>query len=270
MIWTDISMNLTTMMNLPEIEQQEVLSYLQDAHSTPEIILCKSTTHSTNDDAVQLYQQGYRSALVISQQQTQGRGQHHRTWISQQGNIFLSALVEIQRPLDGRFALECGLNLIHSPTLTQLSQLKLKWANDLYSDLGKWGGILVEPMTSKQIVVGIGINIVPIIPSVDITQSITSLSDLGLINYQRSQFLAEIYLALLQAVQWFNYDSQNLARRFNSVAAFKDQWMCLRRQQQHDLLGYFRGIQNDGAILMQQASDIHPTVCYDGRLIHVD
>ncbi|TXJ09898.1 MAG: biotin--[acetyl-CoA-carboxylase] ligase [Acinetobacter sp.] len=263
-------MTFALTLNAPEIEQQQIFAHLQQAHATPEIIVCTSTTHSTNDDAIALYQEGYRSALVISQQQTQGRGQHQRTWFSQQGNIFLSALLELQRPVDGRFALECGLNLIHSPYLSQLNCLQLKWANDLYSPKGKWGGILVEPMTAQHIIVGIGINVIPIPSSIDITQATTSLSELGLGGYQRTQFLAEVYLALLQAVQWFNYDSQNLAQRFNAVAAFKDRWMCLHRQQQADILGYFRGIQNDGAILMQQDSDIFPTVCYDGRLIHAE
>lgn len=263
-------MNLALSLQEPVIEQQLLQAQLNAVHATPEIICCKQNTRSTNDDVMELYQQGYRSALVSSQQQQQGRGQHRREWLSPQGNIYISVLLELQRSVDGRFALECGLNLIHCPTLAPLSQLQLKWANDLYSPQGKWGGILVEPISTQHVIVGIGINIAPLVNTQDIGQRVTSLSELGLQQYDRIQFLGEIYLALLQAAQWFNFGSQNLAQRFNAVAAFKNQWMMLHRQQQPDLMGYYRGIQDDGALLIQQVSDIHPTVCYDGRLIIPD
>ncbi|MCH4248359.1 MAG: biotin--[acetyl-CoA-carboxylase] ligase [Acinetobacter populi] len=249
----------------PELEQQRLTFQLQAAHATPQIIQCKSQTVSTNDDILELYQAGYHSALVVSQIQHQGRGQHQRQWISRPGNIFLSALIELQRPVDGRFALECGLNLIHSPTLNSLPDLQIKWANDLYSPQGKWGGILVEPINAHQVIVGIGINIFPL-EQAQIGQPTTSLIELGLQHYDRIQFLAEIYLALLQATQWFNYNSQNLAQRFNHITAFKDQWVTIQRNHQADLHGFFRGIQDDGAILIQQSPDQAATVCYDGRL----
>ncbi|SNX46252.1 BirA family transcriptional regulator, biotin operon repressor / biotin-[acetyl-CoA-carboxylase] ligase [Acinetobacter puyangensis] len=248
----------------PELEQQRLTFQLQAAHATPQIIQCKSETVSTNDDILKLYHAGYRSALAVSQIQHQGRGQHQRQWISNPGNIFLSALIELQRPVDGRFALECGLNLIHSPTLNTLPDLQIKWANDLYSSQGKWGGILVEPINPHQVIVGIGINIFPV--EQQMGQATTSLTQLGLTYYDRVQFLAEIYLALLQAAQWFNYNSQNLAQRFNHIAAFKDQWVKMQRNHQADLHGFFRGIQDDGAILIQQSADQIATVCYDGRL----
>lgn len=255
----------------PDIEQQQLYAAIHHLHPQLEHFICKASTASTNDDALALYQHGYRSALVISQRQTQGRGQHQREWISHAGNIFLSALLELERPVDGRFALECGLNILHSPSLAQLEHLQLKWANDLYSTKGKWGGILVEPIHSTQIIVGIGINVFPIAQQYTVlNQAVTSLTELGLSHYERSAFLVDIYQAILNAVQWFNHNSQNLAQRYNSVAAFKDQWVILHRQQHADLMGYFRGIQNDGALLIQQASDIHPTVCYDGRLVIPD
>lgn len=251
-----------------EIEQQQLQQLLHAAHATPEMIQCKQNTTSTNDDIQQLFQQGYRSALVVSQQQSQGRGQSQREWISAPiGNIYLSVLLTLDRPVDGRFSLECGLNILHCPILQQLAGLKLKWANDLYSHLGKWGGILVEPIDAKHVIVGVGINVFQPPQAEHIPQPITHLQALGLTNFDRAQLISELYLALLQAAQWFNFDCQNLAQRFNHVAAFKDQWITIQRQQQLDLLGYFRGIQDDGALLIQQPNDILPTVCYDGRIV---
>lgn len=240
---------------------------LDAAHATPQILQCKENTTSTNDDVHTLYQQGYRSALVISHQQTQGRGQSQREWISTSGNIYLSALIKLERPVDGRLSLECGLNILHCPTLQSIAQLKLKWANDLYSHLGKWGGILVEPLDSHHVVVGVGINMYQPQQAEHLLQPVTNLTELGLGEVNRIKFISEIYLALLEAAQWFNFNCQNLAQRFNRIAAFKDQWITIQRQQQNDLLGYFRGIQEDGALLIQQPNEILATVCYDGRIV---
>lgn len=259
-------MNLA--LSSPEIEQQQLEQLLRAAHATPEIIQCKQNTISTNNDIQALFEQGCRSAIVVSQQQTQGRGQSQREWFSAPvGNIYLSALISLDRPVDGRLSLECGLNILHCPTLQALSGLKLKWANDLYSNSGKWGGILVEPLDSQHVVVGVGINVTQPLNVEQITQPVTSLEGLGLAQIDRIQLMSEIYLALLQAAQWFNFDCQNLAKRFNHVAAFKDQWITIQRQQQTNLVGYFRGIQNDGALLIQQPTEILPTVCYDGRIV---
>lgn len=260
-------MDRTFCIESPETEQRLLCALLERHHATPQRIICKSNTRSTNDDMMQLHEQGVQSALVISHQQSHGRGQHQREWLSPQGNIFLSALFNLERPVDGRFALECGLNILHTETLDKLENLQIKWANDLYSPQGKWGGILVEPINAHQVIVGIGINVVPFEQRKEFQQATTSLSELGLTDYDRIQFLTEIYLALTQAVQWFNFGSQNLAQRFNAVATFKDQWVNIQRQHQADLAGYFQGIQDDGAMLIRQDTDATNTVCYDGRLM---
>lgn len=244
------------------------MQLLRDAHATPEIIQCKQKTTSTNDDVKDLYHQGYRSALVTSEQQSQGRGQSQREWLSPPtGNIYLSVLLPLERPIDGRFSLECGLNILHCPSFQKISGLKLKWANDLYSHLGKWGGILVEPMDAKHVIIGVGINVCQLPDDHQILQPVTNLENLGLNHPDPAQLMLEIYQALVQATQWFNFDCQNLAQRFNQVAAFKDQWITIERQQQAALMGYFRGIQNDGALLIQQPNEILTTVCYDGRIV---
>lgn len=232
----------------------------------PEKILYLSDTSSTNDDALQLYQQGYRRAWVISEQQSHGRGQHGKQWLSERGNIFFSVLSPLQRTIDGRLALECGLNLIHVPCLSQLP-LQLKWANDLYSPNGKWGGILIEPINPTQCIVGVGINIFAIQQCLAQPQPTTALTQLGfnLTDTPMTVLLSQLYQAVIQAIDWFNHDSPRLAQRFNAVTAFKQQWVQVIRPNE-TLLGYFQGIQNDGAMLIQPQLHCPPIACYDGQL----
>ena len=83
---------------------------------------------------------------------------------------------------------------------------------------GKWGGILVEPITAQQAIIGVGINIYQIHDVLD--QSVTSLTQLGLAQIDLMQLIAELYHAIQQAGEWFSHGSHQLANRFNHHAAF--------------------------------------------------
>ena len=129
-----------------DLETRQLQQLLSAKNQLPEVVLLKATTTSTNDDIREIAQKGITTGLVCSAQQTQGRGQHQRQWISPEGNIYLSTLVQTRTPLDGRLALEVALNILQIPQLQALN-LQVKWPNDLYSAQGKWGGILVEPLS---------------------------------------------------------------------------------------------------------------------------
>ena len=244
-----------------DVETRELQQLLMAADQLPEVLLLKPSTASTNDDVRDIAQKGIRHVLVSSRVQTQGRGQRQRQWISPEGNIYLSTLLSTDIAIDGRLALEIALNILQIPSLQHLN-IQVKWPNDLYSPQGKWGGILVEPLNQHQAIIGVGINLSPIQdPSID--QAVTSLHELGLEDRQRIKLISEIYLAIQQAGQWFSYNSQNLAARFNYHAAFMQQ--SVEFTDQHgQYLGTFIGIQADGAVQIETAAGIK--VFYQGQL----
>ena len=226
----------------------------------PEVVLLKTTTTSTNDDMREIAQKGISTGLVCSAQQTQGRGQHQRQWVSPEGNVYLSTLIQSKTALDGRLALEVALNILQIPSLQGLN-LQVKWPNDLYSLQGKWGGILVEPLSANQAIVGVGINLnTPPVENAD--QPITSLHRLGLHQIERLNLIAELYTAIQQAAQWFEHGSYNLAERFNHHAIWLNQQVEFEHAQ-GKLQGRFQGISNDGAVIIKtdQAQQF-----YQGRL----
>ena len=45
---------------------------------------------STNNIAIKKIKQGYKTGIIISETQTNGRGQYGKKWISNKGNLFLS------------------------------------------------------------------------------------------------------------------------------------------------------------------------------------
>lgn len=227
----------------------------------PDVLLVKPTTCSTNDDVRELAKQGLSSVLVCSQQQTAGRGQRLRPWISPQGNIYLSTLLCLKTAIDGRLALEVALNILQIPALKDLP-LQVKWPNDLYSQHGKWGGILIEPISSQQVIVGVGINLNPV-QHPDIEQASTDLTTLGLSHPDWATLVSQLYVAIQTAGEWFNYGSVNLAARFNHRAAFYQQTVRFEHLQGHNI-ATFAGIQDDGAIVLNQQQLSH--TFYQGRL----
>ncbi|WP_288401082.1 biotin--[acetyl-CoA-carboxylase] ligase [uncultured Acinetobacter sp.] len=245
---------------MEDLATRQLQQLLNAKNQFPEIVLLKTTTTSTNDDMRKIAQKGISSGLVCSAQQTQGRGQHQRQWSSPEGNIYLSTLIQTKTALDGRLALEVALNILQMPSLQGLS-LQIKWPNDLYSAQGKWGGILVEPLSPHQAIVGVGINLnTPPVENAD--QPITSLAMLGLAHTDRLTLIAELYTAIQQASQWFEHGSYNLAERFNHHAIWLNQQVEFEHAQ-GKLQGSFQGISNDGAVLIKTH---HVQSFYQGRL----
>jgi BirA family biotin operon repressor/biotin-[acetyl-CoA-carboxylase] ligase len=105
-------------------------------------------------------------SFVLAETQSAGRGRRGRSWLSPPGlNLYLSCL----KRFDGGFAALSGLSLaLGVVVLRALDSLGvagagLKWPNDLLSERGKLGGILVELSGEYQgpcaAVIGIGLNL---------------------------------------------------------------------------------------------------------------
>mgnify|MGYP003600737686 CR=1 FL=1 len=245
-----------------DLETRHLRQLLTNAQQLPEVLLLKQSTTSTNDDVREIAQNGVKTVLVCSEMQTQGRGQHQRAWISPVGNIYLSTLLETRTALDGRLALEIALNVLQISSLKSLKNLQIKWPNDLYSPHGKWGGILVEPISPHQAIVGIGINLMPI-PAEQIDQQTTSVMQLGVQYPNRIQMISELYLAIQQAGQWFDHGCYNLAARFNHYAAFIDQQVNFEQVTGY-IEGQFKGIADDGSVNLHTEQGL--VNVYQGRL----
>lgn len=233
---------------MDDFSTRQLQQLLNAKNQHPEVVLLKSTTTSTNDDIRELVEQGVMTGLVCSAHQTHGRGQHQRQWVSPEGNIYLSTLIHSKTAIDGRLALEIALNILQMPSLHGLN-LQIKWPNDLYSAQGKWGGILVEPISAHQAIVGVGINLnTPPVENAD--QPITSLATLGLTPINRLNLIAELYVAIQQAAQWFEHGCYHLAERFNHHAIWLNQQVEFEYTQ-GKLQGIFKGVSDDGAVLIE-------------------
>jgi len=100
-------------------------------------------------------------SAVIAVHQTGGRGQRERSFTSDRGGFYLTAVL----PFDGDaagwrgFALAIGRGVLGALTGLGVENLRLRWPNDLMIGPRKVGGILVEQGGRHTLLVGIGINI---------------------------------------------------------------------------------------------------------------
>jgi BirA family biotin operon repressor/biotin-[acetyl-CoA-carboxylase] ligase len=103
--------------------------------------------------------------ICITREQTRGKGQYHRRWLSDKNS---SILLSIRRvfPADislSGLSLVAGMALIDTLNEAGFSGLKLKWPNDVYAADKKLAGILIENTIQgdyQSVVAGFGLNVV--------------------------------------------------------------------------------------------------------------
>lgn len=98
---------------------------------------------------------------VRADTQTAGRGRTGRRWVSDAGGLWLSAVLPCPGPRDtwAVLPLAAGLALLRALTALGVSDLRLRWPNDLLVGRRKLAGLLVERHTADTAVVGIGLNV---------------------------------------------------------------------------------------------------------------
>jgi len=101
--------------------------------------------------------------VCITRNQTQGRGQYGRVWLSQKdANILFSMryIFDASIALNG-LSLVIGLSVVSTLADFGVSGIKLKWPNDIFYEDKKLAGILIENSAQGQyqsVVVGLGLN----------------------------------------------------------------------------------------------------------------
>ena len=118
---------------------------------------------STNDYLLALAFSN-KPKICIANQQTQGKGQYHRNWVSQKDH---SILLSIRRVFSSNIdlsglSLMVGLALVETLKAYGAEGLKLKWPNDVYFKDKKLAGILIENSLQadvQSVVVGLGVNV---------------------------------------------------------------------------------------------------------------
>ena len=118
---------------------------------------------STNNVAVRLIKQGNESGIILTDQQTKGKGQRHNKWISMKGNLFVSVFFEIGKKISLSTIINLNLKIIKKIIHKKINSLiQIRKPNDILINKKKVCGILQETIfkqNKKYLIVGIGINV---------------------------------------------------------------------------------------------------------------
>ncbi|RNC28620.1 MAG: Bifunctional ligase/repressor BirA [Candidatus Dichloromethanomonas elyunquensis] len=149
------------------LDPDRIVKFLQTKTLGREIVRLDSVD-STNSECKRRSSEK-EGLLVLSEEQTAGRGRFGRTWASPKGKgIWMSLLLKPDLPLPnipqltlvGAAAVYRGLE---KEADYFSGQIKIKWPNDIWISNKKIGGILTEMQTGagsvQSVILGIGLNI---------------------------------------------------------------------------------------------------------------
>lgn len=124
---------------------------------------------STNDEAADLLSQTdlAEGTLIVTDNQTAGRGQRGNIWLAEPGQNLTFSLVLRPNflPAARQFWLNIAVSVGITDALLPLTDglIRIKWPNDLYIETQKTGGLLIENTIQGQwlawSIVGLGLNL---------------------------------------------------------------------------------------------------------------
>lgn len=127
-----------------------------------------TTIDSTNEEAkrIAVREQDFHGSLVVTENQTGGKGRRGRSWLSPAGTtIAMSFLLKPEIAPDNASMLTLVTALAVNRAIRELTDLPalIKWPNDIVVNKRKVCGILTEMSVDRTgiqyVVVGIGINV---------------------------------------------------------------------------------------------------------------
>ena len=178
------------------LSSQGIASYLKGDLKDLRILSYK-TIDSTNEEGKRLLTENTPPFLVVSEEQTKGKGRLGRSFYSpKETGIYMTFVYPFNEGLEKALSITTIASVAVAQVLEKLSgkEIGIKWVNDLYLEDKKIAGILTEAITSLEtskietVLVGIGINIHTVDFPKDLEKIASSLHE----DLIRNQCIGEI------------------------------------------------------------------------------
>ncbi|MBD2777111.1 biotin--[acetyl-CoA-carboxylase] ligase [Iningainema tapete] len=245
-----------------ELNQQKLETALQRNNTYLQFQLhLHKTVTSTNQILWDLLNTGAKpGCVVIAQQQTAGRGQWGRQWISSPGGLYLSVAVAPELEAINSYQLTLGSAWGIAEQLQNCGiPVGIKWPNDLVLEHRKLGGILTETKVTSGIitkaVIGVGINWANSVPETGINlqslqqQHSKPISDL-------SMLAAQVLLGIESGIQCLCQEGANIliSRYLNLLTNMGD------IVYGSDFTGTVVGVTSKGELRVRTTSEIKSVI----------
>lgn len=229
-----------------------------------------ASTTSTNDVAVEMVGEGAPDlSLVVSGQQTAGKGRAGRKWFSPPDASLSFSLalrppqcVSTQGDANNLLLRHTALGaLAVCDTLQTNYQLtpQIKWPNDVLLDGKKVCGILAEAQwlgdQLESVILGIGLNIhsKAIPPESELAYPATCIQDFVHVNISNLELLRQI----LEKLFYWRFQIENPAfiQAWENRLAFRHSWVSVVNEMgnfsSHPIVGMIIGLDADGRLLVK-------------------
>lgn len=203
----------------------------------------------------------------VAEYQQAGRGRRGRKWVSPFGaNLYISMYWRLEQGPAAAIGLSLVIGIVMTEVLRDLGadQVRVKWPNDLYLNDRKLAGILVE-LTGKtgdaaQIVIGAGVNLaMRNAQADDINQGWINLQEAG-VRIDRNVLAARLITELRSALHCFEQEGLTpFLSRWEVLDNFINRPVKLIIGEK-EIFGISRGIDSQGALLLEQDGVVKPWV----------
>lgn len=209
---------------------------------------------STNDEALALTASaGGEKLAVTATRQTGGRGRRGRSWVSLEGNLFMSLALPFAAEKSAALVLISSLSLLEAvKEFDQNAGVKLKWPNDVLLNGGKISGILLEKGAGGYMIVGIGVNL-RASPAGETVYPVTDLAAAGIKTDCRT--FKEVYLRRFDALTdlWEQKGMPALTEKWLRHARGLGEPIVVRLPKTTKT-GIFAGMNEEGMLILQTPS----------------
>lgn len=206
---------------------------------TPKNFIILDEVDSTNNYAMALIQKREIEDIiaVFAREQTHGKGRRGKHWVSNKAeNIMLSIAVPMQwLDVSRQFEISVATALSCRDVLKSfvLSNLFIKWPNDIFINDSKAGGILIENVIKGKIwqwsVIGIGLNINQ--EKFEVENSATSLKKITGKNFDVIQLSEKLYSIVLNRIEEIRKGKfKTLLEEYNSNLYGRGMMVKLKKQ----------------------------------------
>lgn len=212
---------------------------------------------STNDTVRNLTNKKDGAKYVVTAlRQTGGRGRRGRSWVSLEGNLFMSMAFEAELKNVGQIVFIVSLSLLE--TLRHLFpdiNICLKWPNDVLVNDRKISGILLEKGEGDYIIAGIGVNIAAA-PKIDgLVYPAQSLADFGFETGRLDLFRAYLQTFEANYKLWQEQGFETIRARWLANAKNLGKEILVRMNNE-ERSGIFAGVDENGTLLLERNNNL--------------
>lgn len=186
-------------------------------------LIYKKTIDSTQNHAFRILDQYDGNIVIVSGQQTDGRGRFKREWLSpDETGLYMSLLLRPNISNQNMIVFNLFISLAISEAIQESTGLKsgIKWPNDIFINDKKVCGFLTEVISAdnivETIVCGIGININPSAETDTLGTATTITGELKDTEFDVNHFID----VLFKKIEYY-YD-KFLTESFSAI---KDKWL---------------------------------------------